>query len=60
MELATLRLQNMLGISLKEWRALRPTEEGLRAGVLTQLGGCVVVASKGTGRVGLWGCGVVG
>ena len=42
LELATLRLQNMLGISLKHWRELRPTEEELERGLLTQLGGLVV------------------
>merc|ERR1712087_991344 len=46
LELATLRLQNMLDISIKNWKELAPTEEALRAGVLTQLGGCVVVDSK--------------
>ena len=43
LELATLRLQSMMGISLKEWKKLSPDEEALEAGVLTQLGGCVVV-----------------
>mmetsp|Transcript_9891 Transcript_9891/g.14293 ORF Transcript_9891/g.14293 Transcript_9891/m.14293 type:complete len:350 (-) Transcript_9891:515-1564(-) len=43
LELATLRLQNMLGISLKKWDKLKPTEEGLNSGVLTQLGGCMIV-----------------
>lgn len=43
LELATLRLQSMLGISLKEWDRLAPDEEALKAGVLTQLGGCIVV-----------------
>ena len=47
LELATLRLQNMLGISLKHWEALRPSEAGLGAGVLTQLGGCVLFDEKG-------------
>ena len=40
--LATLRLQNMLGISLARWDELRPEDTELQ--VLTQLGGCVVVA----------------
>lgn len=43
LELATLRLQSMIGISLKEWKKLAPDEEALDAGVLTQLGGCIVV-----------------
>lgn len=43
LELATLRLQSMLGISLANWSDLAPDEEALDAGVLTQLGGCVVV-----------------
>ncbi len=43
LELATLRLQNMLDISIKNWKELAPNEEALEAGVLTQLGGCVVV-----------------
>jgi hypothetical protein len=48
LELATLRLQSMIGISLKNWKALAPDDEALEAGVLTQLGGCVVVdASSG-------------
>ena len=42
LELATLRLQNMLDISIKNWKNLAPSEEALEAGVLTQLGGCVV------------------
>jgi len=47
LELATLRLQNMLDISIKNWGDLAPTEEALKEGVLTQLGGCVIVDSKG-------------
>lgn len=43
LELATLRLQSMLGISLKKWSDLAPDEEALENGVLTQLGGCVIV-----------------
>lgn len=42
LELATLRLQNMLDISIKNWKDLAPNQEALDAGVLTQLGGCVV------------------
>lgn len=47
LELATLRLQSMLGISLKHWDALAPDEEALAAGVLTQLGGCLIVDADG-------------
>jgi hypothetical protein len=47
LELATLRLQSMIGISLKNWKELAPDEEALEAGVLTQLGGCIVVDSDG-------------
>jgi hypothetical protein len=43
LELATLRLQSMLGISLANWSELAPDQEALDAGVLTQLGGCLVV-----------------
>ena len=50
LELATLRLQNMMDISIKKWDDLKPTEDALKAGVLTQLGGCVVINSK-TGDV---------
>ena len=39
LELATLRLQTMLGISLAEWDALQPTDERC----LTQLGGLVAI-----------------
>ena len=46
LELATLRLQNMLGISLQNWQQLRPSEEALQAGVLTQLGGCALFSGK--------------
>lgn len=48
LELATLRLQNMLGISLSHWNELCPDSEGMSAGVLTQLGGCVAVDKDGT------------
>ena len=41
LELATLRLQSMLGISLANWSELAPDGEALKSGVLTQLGGCV-------------------
>jgi hypothetical protein len=43
LELATLRLQSMIGISLKEWDKLAPNQESLDEGVLTQLGGLIVV-----------------
>lgn len=43
LELATLRLQSMIGISLTDWETLAPNEEALASGVLTQLGGCIVV-----------------
>jgi hypothetical protein len=43
LELATLRLQSMLGISLANWKELAPDQDALDAGVLTQLGGCIVV-----------------
>ena len=39
LELATLRLQTMLGISLSKWDELQPTDERC----LTQLGGLIVV-----------------
>ena len=39
LELATLRLQNMVGVSLANWNDLKPTDEELKAGILTQLGG---------------------
>lgn len=47
LELATLRLQNMLDISIKNWKELAPNEKALNAGVLTQLGGCVVCDENG-------------
>lgn len=47
LELATLRLQNMLDISIKNWKELAPNDEALNAGVLTQLGGCVVCDENG-------------
>jgi hypothetical protein len=47
LELATLRLQSMLGISLAHWKDLAPDQEALDSGVLTQLGGCILVDSSG-------------
>ena len=47
LELATLRLQSMLGISLRHWKELAPDDKALEAGVLTQLGGCLIVDSDG-------------
>ena len=47
LELLALRLQNMVDISIKNWGELAPGEESLRAGVLTQLGGCVVTDGDG-------------
>lgn len=46
LELATLRLQNMVDISIKNWEELAPKQDALDAGVLTQLGGCVIVDAK--------------
>ncbi len=43
LELATLRLQTMLGVSLAEWDDLKPTDERC----LTQLGGLVAVGADG-------------
>ena len=43
LELATLRLQNLLGIQFAHWEALKPSDERC----LTQLGGCAVVDEKG-------------
>ena len=43
LELATLRLQSMLGVSLQHWSELAPDEDALQNGVLTQLGGCLVL-----------------
>jgi hypothetical protein len=42
-ELATLRLQNLIGIQFKNWDALKPDEPQC----LTQLGGCAVVGGGG-------------
>ena len=47
LELATLRLQNMVGISLANWNDLKPSDEELKAGILTQLGGCLVLSESG-------------
>lgn len=47
LELATLRLQNMVGVSIQNWDDLRPSDEALKAGVLTQLGGCAVYDGEG-------------
>ena len=47
LELATLRLQNMIGISLGNWKELAPSEVALKNGVLTQLGGCIVLSDDG-------------
>lgn len=47
LELATLRLQSMLGISIANWKAMAPDQQALDAGVLTQLGACLVVDAKG-------------
>mmetsp|Transcript_17330 Transcript_17330/g.31819 ORF Transcript_17330/g.31819 Transcript_17330/m.31819 type:complete len:286 (+) Transcript_17330:42-899(+) len=47
LELATLRLQNMISISIKEWGSLAP-DTSKHPAVLTQLGGCVVVDGSGT------------
>lgn len=54
LELATLRLQNMMDISIKNWKDLAPTETALKAGVLTQLGGCVVVDCKSGDELFRW------
>ena len=43
LELATLRLQNLLDIQAKHWDALKPVDERC----LTQLGGCAVVGAGG-------------
>jgi hypothetical protein len=50
LELATLRLQSMMGISLKHWSELAPDEQALEAGVLTQFGGCLITSDQ-TGEV---------
>ena len=43
LELATLRLQNLVGVQAAHWDALKPADERC----LTQLGGCVVVGPGG-------------
>lgn len=43
LELATLRLQTMLGVSLSNWEELQPTDDRC----LTQLGGLVAVSPSG-------------
>ena len=50
LELATLRLQNMIGVSLMNWNELKPSDEALENGVLTQLGGCLVI-TEGDAKV---------
>ena len=42
-ELATLRLQNLFNIQIKNWGALKPPDDRC----LTQLGGCAVVDAGG-------------
>ena len=37
----------MMDISIKNWKELAPSEESLDAGVLTQLGGCVICDENG-------------
>jgi hypothetical protein len=54
LELATLRLQNMMDISIKNWKELAPNEDALKAGVLTQLGGCVVYDAEKQEAVFEW------
>ena len=43
LELATLRLQNLVGIQFTHWDALKPVDDRC----LTQLGGCAVVGPAG-------------
>ena len=48
LELATLRLQNMVGLSLARWGELKPDDKFIDgSGVLTQLGGCVLLDASG-------------
>jgi len=42
-ELATLRLQSLIGIQIKHWNELKPVDDRC----LTQLGGCAVVRADG-------------
>jgi len=48
LELATLRLQNMVGISVANWKELSPKDENIN--VLTQLGGLVITDVNGNPR----------
>lgn len=43
-ELATLRLQNLIGIQIKHWSKLKPVDDRC----LTQHGGCTIVEKDGT------------
>lgn len=43
-ELATLRLQSLIGIQIRHWSELKPVDDRC----LTQLGGCTVVEADGT------------
>lgn len=43
LELATLRLQNLVDVQFKHWDALKPVDDRC----LTQLGGCAVVGAGG-------------
>jgi hypothetical protein len=52
LELATLRLQSMMGISLAHWDELKPDDMALDAGVLTQLGGCLI--TEGASAIYEW------
>ena len=54
LELATLRLQSMLGISLAHWDELAPDQDALDAGVLTQLGGCLIIDSTNNNVLYEW------
>lgn len=45
LELATLRLQNMMGVSIANWAELKPADAELQT--LTQLGGMLVVDAAG-------------
>lgn len=54
LELATLRLQNMVDISIKNWEELAPNRDALDAGVLTQLGGLVIVDPSNDNVVCEW------
>ena len=54
LELATLRLQNMMDISIKNWKSLAPNKEALKAGVLTQLGATIVVDCKSQEELFSW------